>query len=336
MAGDIKILVVDDTESARRTLKAHLSHPGYEVHEARSGSEALDVLETLTPDVILLDVMMPDMDGFETCERIKARPECEPIPVVMCTALDSQSDRNEGLRAGADEFLTKPVNGTELRLRVKALAKVKAYHDLLSNVLPAPIARRLREEPGAVADEVQDGTILFSDIKGFVSFSKGRTAAEVVEVLNAVFTAFDARTEALGLQKIKTIGDAYMVAGGLGAEDDSVAATGKMVELAIGLFDLVEQVGAAHGVSLGLRVGVHCGPLIGGVIGTSRLAYDVWGDTVNVASRMESHGVVGGVQLSDAAYRRVAGKYPFEARPGLEIKGRGAMDAWVLRVRTGT
>ena len=323
MAHDIKVMVVDDTPSARRALRAHLSRPGYHVFEAESGPAALALLEQSEPDVILLDVMMPGMDGFETCRQIKADERFESIPVVMCTALDSQSDRNEGLSAGADEFLTKPVNGTELRLRVKALSKVKAYHDLLSNVLPAPIARRLREEPGVVADEVADGTILFSDIKGFVGFSKGRSAAEVVKVLNAVFTAFDARTEELGLQKIKTIGDAYMVAGGLGADEDSVAATAKVVELAVDLFGLVESVGAAHGVSLGLRVGVHCGPLIGGVIGTSRLAYDVWGDTVNVASRMETHGVVGGVQLSDVAYRRVADSYTFEHRPGLEIKGEG-------------
>jgi adenylate cyclase len=333
MGNDITVLVVDDTASARHTLRAHLSRPGYEVLEAASGQEALTLLETTSPDVILLDVMMPEMDGFETCSRIKSDPRLEPIPVVMCTALNAQSDRNAGLRAGADEFLTKPVNGTELRLRVKALAKVKAYHDLLANVLPAPIARRLREEQEGVADEIQDATILFSDIKGFVSFAKGRSASEVVRTLNAIFTAFDARTSELGLEKIKTIGDAYMVAGGLHPDEDPVRATEQMVTLGVDLFTLLDEVAVAHGTTMGLRVGIHCGPLIGGVIGTTRLAYDVWGDTVNVASRMESHGVEGHLQLSSAAHRRVAGTRAFTSRGDLDIKGHGAMETWLLKVK---
>ena len=160
----------------------------------------------------------------------------------------------------------------------------------MANVLPTSIARRLREERGVVADKVQDATILFSDIKGFVSFAKGRSAAEVVRILNEIFTAFDRRTKELGLEKIKTIGDAYMVAGGLDSGADTAEATVQMVTLAVELFELLEGVCAEQGVDLSLRVGVHCGPLIGGVIGTSRLAYDVWGDTVNIASRMESHG----------------------------------------------
>ena len=328
-----KVLIVDDTASARQTLRAHLTRPGYEVYEASGGEEALGLLESLSPDVILLDVMMPDVDGFETCARIKADPRLEPIPVVMCTALDSQSDRNEGLKAGADEFLTKPVNGTELRLRVKALAKVKAYHDLLANVLPVNIARRLREGSGGVADEVRDATILFSDLKGFVTFAEGRPASEVVELLNSAFTAFDARTAELGLEKIKTIGDAYMVAGGLQPDEDSEEATRRMVTLAIDLFSLLDEVAASYDTSLGLRVGIHCGPLIGGVIGTTRLAYDVWGDTVNVASRMESHGLVGHVQLSAPAYRRVADAHAFVPRGHVAIKGHDAMETWLLKVR---
>ena len=333
MAQDIKVLVVDDTESARRTMRAHLSRPGYEVIEAESGLAALELLEDVEPDVILLDVMMPDIDGFETCARIKANPRLEPIPVVMCTALNSQADRNEGLSAGADEFLTKPVNGTELRLRIKALAKVKAYHDLLANVLPRTIARRLREEPGTLADQISGATILFSDIRGFVGFAKGRSAAEVVRVLNAIFTGFDERARRLGLEKIKTIGDAYMAAGGLEPDEDKADATRRIVTLACELFDVVDEVCAAHKVELGLRVGIHCGPLIGGVIGTSRLAYDLWGDTVNVASRMESHGLIGHVQLSAEAYQQVKGHWTFEEREGVAIKGRGTMDTYLLKVR---
>ncbi|MDP6945385.1 MAG: adenylate/guanylate cyclase domain-containing protein, partial [Myxococcota bacterium] len=138
---------------------------------------------------------------------------------------------------------------------------------------------------------------------------------------------------ARGLEKIKTIGDAYMCAGGLYPDDDPVVAASRVVNLGVELFDLLDAVIARYDVALGLRVGIHSGPLIGGVIGTRRLAYDVWGDTVNVASRMESQGLVGHVQLSQATHDLLAIDLPFEARPGLDVKGVGAMDTWVLKVR---
>jgi class 3 adenylate cyclase len=327
----IRVLVVDDDPSARQTAQAHLDRPGFQVVSVDSGLEALRVMAEEEIDVVLLDAMMPGIDGFETCRRIKANPDWEGTPIVMATALDTQQDRNAGLRAGADDFLTKPINGTELRLRLTAHSKVKAYHSLLANVLPPSIARRLRTEPGFVADRVDCGTILFSDLVGFVPFARSRPAAEVVGVLDHIFRAFDRCCESHCLEKIKTIGDAYMLAGGLHKDDAPEDAAIRVVSAGLEFFQLLEQVNTDHGLSLQLRMGVHSGPLIAGVIGQSRLSYDLWGDTVNLASRMESHGVPGRLQLSDSTRELIGDRFPLEDMGIRDIKGRGVMQTWMVR-----
>ncbi len=323
------ILVVDDHEMGRLTIRALLEREGYDIHEANSGKKTLELVPLLKPDVIILDAMMPDLDGFETCARLKADPRFETTQVLMCTALTGQGDRNAGLQAGADDFLTKPVNGTELRLRVSALAKVKAYHDLLANVLPHSIAKRLREGR-SVADKIPQATVLFTDLKGFVSFAKSRTAEEIVDVLNAIFSRFDKRTEEAGLEKIKTIGDAYMLAGGLNATEEPSKAAQDVVQTGLRFFEELQHINQERGLSLSLRIGVHTGPVIGGVIGTKRLAYDIWGSTVNIASRMESQGVAGCLQLSSETYALVGSAFPCRARGIVDIKGLGPVETWLL------
>ena len=325
----IRVLVVDDDPSARQTARAHLDRPGFEISTVASGLEALKLLAEKEIDVILLDAMMPGIDGFETCRRIKANPNWEGISIIMATALDSQQDRNEGLRAGADDFLTKPINGTELRLRLTAHSKVKAYHDLLGNVLPPSIARRLRDEPGFVADRIENATILFSDLVGFVPFSRNRTASEVVGLLDQVFRAFDACCQTHSLEKIKTIGDAYMLAGGL-HEDEPDNAAVRVVSAGIDFFQLLDEVNQEHDLELQLRIGINSGPLIAGVIGQSRLSYDLWGDTVNLASRMESHGLPGHIQLSTSTRALIGGRFPLLPQGLREIKGRGELETWLI------
>ena len=329
----IRVLAVDDHEAGRLTIQMLLSGEEYVVYEASGGLEAIGLLPEVAPDVILLDAMMPGLDGFDTCVRIKADARFAKIPIILCTALSDQQDRNRGLQAGADDFLSKPVDRTELRLRVAAWAKVKAYHDLLENVLPRAIAQRLREEPGFVADSVDQATVLFADIKGFVAFSKSRSAAEVVEVLNAIFTAFDDHTSQAGLEKIKTIGDAYMLAGGLHPEDDPIACARRVVATGFQFFHALDAVNRRFDLSLDLRIGIHTGPLIGGVIGTRRLAYDLWGDTVNVASRMEAHGLESHIQVSDETHRLVDEEFAFTSRGSIDVKGRGPMTTWVAKGR---
>ena len=332
MLGLIHVLVVDDEPIARQTVRAQLNRPGFTLTEANSGEQALKMLPSTKPDVILLDVMMPGLDGYETCKRIKSDPQWETTPVVLCTALETQEERNEGLRAGADEFLTKPVNSTELRLRLRNLAQVKAYHDLLAYFLLPSIAKRLRDEPGFTADQVESATVLFTDLKGFVTFANNRSANEVVMVLNELFTGFDEVGQVLGLEKIKTIGDAYMLAGCLSNDQDSAAMAQKVIWAGVQFFEVLAEVNRRHGLDLALRVGAHTGPVIAGVIGQSRLAYDLWGDTVNLASRLESHGVPGQIQISAQTHALLDGRFESVPRGEIEIKGRGPLETWLIPV----
>ena len=210
----------------------------------------------------------------------------------------------------------------------------KAKSDrLLRNVLPEPIADRLREAETTIADGVDDATVLFADLVGFTPLAEGLEPGEVVRALDGLFARFDELTEGLGLEKIKTIGDAYMAAGG--ASTPVADHAPRVVRLGLAMLVATREHAEDCGLPLRLRVGVSSGPLVAGVIGRRRLAWDLWGDTVNTASRMESHGVEGVVQVSRATLDRLgpAGRNGFsiEPRGSIEVKGKGAVEAFLVR-----
>jgi class 3 adenylate cyclase len=190
---------------------------------------------------------------------------------------------------------------------------------LLLNILPAPIAERLKENEGPIADHHAEATILFADIAGFTAMSTSMPADELVTMLNAVFTGFDQLARRHGVEKIKTIGDAYMAVAGLPEAAPDHAE--RIAELAL---DMRAQ------SSLPIRIGIDTGPVVAGVIGESKFIYDLWGDAVTTASRMESHGVPGEIQVTEAVHDRLAGSYDFAPRGEIEIKGRGRMRTWLL------
>jgi class 3 adenylate cyclase len=200
---------------------------------------------------------------------------------------------------------------------------------LLLNVLPRRIADRLKKEPGVViADRFASTTVLFSDIVGFTQMSTQLPADELVRRLDAIFTRFDDLADQLGLEKIKTIGDAYMVCGGVPlARSDHAEA---VCEMAIRMRDCVDEIAAELGSDLRVRIGVHTGPVIAGVIGKKKFIYDVWGDTVNTASRMESHGVPRSIHVSDATFEATKDIYEFESRGTIAVKGKGDMQTYLL------
>jgi adenylate cyclase len=199
---------------------------------------------------------------------------------------------------------------------------------LLLNVLPPPIAQRLKRSPRVIADRHEDVTVLFADVANFTPFAEAAGPERVVGVLDEIFTAFDQLTEQHGLEKIKTIGDAYMVVGGLPEPRPDQAEA--VIELALAMQTELERISQGSGLGLEIRVGIASGPVVAGVIGQKRFLYDLWGDTVNTASRMESHGVVGRIQVTEATYRRVRTRYDFEDRGEIEIKGKGRLRAYLL------
>lgn len=201
--------------------------------------------------------------------------------------------------------------------------------ELLLNILPERVATRLKSRPGTVADHYPEATVLFADLVGFTRLAGSLPAEEVVELLNRIFSAFDTRVGQVGLEKIKTIGDAYMVVAGVPeARSDHVEAA---AELALALRDELYRVAREAGFpELDLRIGIHTGEVVAGVIGTRRFAYDLWGDAVNTAARMESHGLPGEVHVSDAVRRRLPDRFRLRSRGGIEVKGKGVMETWIL------
>jgi class 3 adenylate cyclase len=218
-----------------------------------------------------------------------------------------------------------------IREQLEALeAEKKKSEALLLNVLPASIAERLKAEKRPIADGFQEVSVLFADIVGFTKLSERLTPQQLVERLNELFSAFDDLLDRLRLEKIKTIGDAYMVVGGLnGGKDHALA----LAELGLDMLARIRELAASRGEDFSVRVGIHTGPVVGGVIGKKKFIYDVWGDTVNVASRMESTGVPGAVQISQVTYAQIRNMYVFEDRGEIEVKGKGPMRTWLIKDR---
>jgi adenylate cyclase len=200
---------------------------------------------------------------------------------------------------------------------------------LVETVMPAPIAARLKAGEERIADRIENLTVLFGDLAGFTAAAHGRSPDEVVDYLDRLMRSFDALAEAHGVDKIKTIGDCYMAAGGLdGRGPEGAVAVGRF---AFALLDAIEQQPPLGDRKLALRIGIHAGPATAGVIGDTRFSYDVWGDAVNTASRMESHGLPGRIQVSEG-FRALAGDaFAYDERGSQDIKGLGTARTYFLR-----
>ncbi len=341
-----RILVADDTEANRHLLERRLAQQGYEVVTVADGEEALERLAAEAFDVVLLDVHMPKLGGFEVLERLRYGQH-RRIPVILLSANDDPESVVRGIEMGAEDYLAQPFAPIVLRARISAslerkwlrdqeeanLARIEAEQErsekLLLNILPQPIAARLKGGEESIAEHHPDVTVLFSDLVGFSTMSARMAPAALVGLLNQVFTAFDRLATRHGLEKIKTIGDAYMVVGGLPEprhdHADAVAA------MALDMRDALASL--AVGESLQLRIGVHTGPVVAGVIGRHKFAYDLWGDTVNVASRMESHGAPGQIQLTRQCAERLGPRFVVERRGVVNVRGLGPIEACWLQGR---
>lgn len=338
------VLVVDDEEQNRTLLRDPLEACGYEVTEAENGMQALQKIAKHPPDVILLDVMMPKMDGFGVCRRLKADSKTAHIPILMVTALSERKERLMGIAVGANDFLNKPVDIQDVTLRVGNAVYTKHLHDqlqveqekseqLLLNILPKPIAERMKKGETNIADSYPDVTVLVADLVGFTTLSAHIEPEQIVQLLNEVFSPFDVLVGKHGLEKIKTIGDAYMVAGGISfPRPDHAEAS---AELAFNMHEEIERLNRQYNTSVRLRIGICTGPVVAGVIGCRRFAYDLWGETVNLACRLESTGEAGKIQIAESTYERLKNKYEFAPKHRLDVKGHDQLSAyWLGKKRT--
>ncbi len=326
-----RILIVEDAPPNILALSSILKEHGYQVSVATNGRQALEVLDRIRPDLILLDVMMPEMDGFETCAHIKASTQWREIPLIFLTSKNETADIVRGFELGAVDYVAKPFNAHELLARVQTHLTLDRLHRenerLLLNVLPASIAAKLKQQAGIIAEGFDDVSVLFTDIVGFTALSERLSPTELIELLNRVFSSFDELAEEHGLEKIKTIGDAYMVAGGL--PEPRPDHLESMATFALAMQERVRELNPEFN-GLSLRVGLHTGRVIAGVIGIRKFIYDIWGETVNTASRLESHGIPGCVHVSDTVFERLQGRFNFEPRGLIELKGRAPMQTYFL------
>jgi len=233
------------------------------------------------------------------------------------------------------EFDSINLYGTDITA-ARQVERLNAENEaLLLNILPRSIAERLRAGETVIADRFEDMAVLFADVVGFTELSSRLTPNEVVTLLNEVFTACDRLADRFRLEKIKTVGDAYMVVGGLHtvygfAPSAHETHAEDVAEMGLAIIDEVDRLGRERNLPLRIRVGMHVGPAVAGVIGLKKFIYDVWGDTVNTASRMESTGVPGRFQVTAETYDRLGKRFEFEPRGPVEVKGKGVIDTWFL------
>jgi|CZKH01.1.fsa_nt_gi class 3 adenylate cyclase len=347
------VLVVDDDGDNQTILSRRLLADGHEVLVADSGRQALRILRRCQCDLVLLDIMLPDIDGLTVLREIKESPEFRHLPVIMITADDSLETVVRCIEMGASDYLLKPFNSVLLRARVRALLEGKRLRDadkkreaeltkalaeieqqrqatqkVLLNILPLRIAEELKNHGKVQPTYFEDVTIVFADIVGFTLSTEQLPADELVQHLHTLFSAFDEIMLRYGLEKLKIIGDCYMFAGGLPVRCPSHPVDSVLA--ALEMLDTAKSLGTNAGANWDLRIGMHTGPVIAGVVGIHKFAFDIWGETVNLSSRLETLGTAGRVNVSNSTYSRVKDFFRCDKREPIRTKEGREVDCYLV------
>jgi len=349
-----RVLLVDDQGMIGAAVGHMLAGEGdIELRFCQNGTAALEAVEGFRPTVILQDLLMPDVSGADMVRRFRGLPATAEVPIIVLSAREEPAVKAELLGGGASDYVVKLPDRVELLARIRLhsegharllernaafaalaasnaeLARERERSDrLLHAILPHAIAERLKAGEEIIADEHAAVTVLFSDLCGFTEFADRAGPRQVVELLDEIFGCFDRLATTHGAEKIKTIGDAWMAVTGLSPPRPDHAQA--MAALALDLVAAFHDLRLRRDLPLDLRVGLHSGPVVAGVIGRGRFSYDLWGDTVNVASRMESRGVPGRIQLSAATRALIEDDFVVEDRGAIEIKGKGTVVTGLL------
>jgi class 3 adenylate cyclase len=344
-SSQFKILVVDDQAYDLLLISTYLREEGFQVLTANSGTKALDIIATQSPHVVLSDVVMPGMNGFELCQSIKARQQSVLTPVVLVTSLEGQKDRIEGLQAGADEFLSKPINREELMARVRSLLRYQharyqleqEHKEQLRNMFKRYISPKwvdeILENPEKAEILVdqqnrQEAVILFADLRGFTAMSEKLQPKQVVALLNEFFTML---TE-VGYRYDGTIfnmaGDCLLIGFGVPffQENSAIRALHAAADMRNEFKQLCHSWQQVYNVNVGLGIGINKGEIIVGNVGSpTYMNYTVIGDTVNVASRLVGLAGWGEIIVSDSVLKAVHCEEIWEyveALPPVTLKGK--------------
>jgi len=350
----VEILIVDDSRTMRAALRRELETIGFrQIEEAENGEQGLGKLRAREFDLVLLDLDMPVLDGRETLRAIKSDPALCVIPVIVVSGSGQESNAISCITAGAEDFLNKPFDPVLLRARVVSSIERKRLRDqdrrlvaqlqhekrlvelekanserLLLNILPRAVKERLEAGEKEIADSHAEVTIGFADIAGFSAIARRRSPAEVVSLLDRFFLEFEQIVENRGAEKIKTIGDNFMFAAGVPLAQPDHAAIA--AACALDMVEAFARLDATLGTGFSIRVGLHSGPVVAGIIGKKKFAYDIWGDAVNIASRMESTGAPGRVHISKETRDLLGPEFAVEPRGTIECKGIGLVESFFL------
>ena len=338
-----RVLLADDDASNRELLQRRLEKIGYEVTTAADGIEALQRIQNGCFDLVLLDLLMPGLDGRGVLSRIKENPTLRDIPVIMISALDQVDNIVDCIELGAEDYIAKPFNPVFLRARIGAGIEKKRWRDrelsylrqiqeekqrsenLLHIILPRDVAEELKATSAVKARRFENVGVLFCDIVSFTAWCDQHSPEEVLPQLQTVIEAFEKLVGAHGLEKIKTIGDSFMGTAGLRLPVANPALD--CVQCGLDMISAVARLTPFWQV----RVGVHVGPVIAGVVGHRKYQYDVWGDTVNLAARLEAAAEPGTVCVTSETCRHLGGCSDTRPLGRLEIKGKGLLDLHCIR-----
>ena len=391
------VLVVDDHPALVTLIKHKLIHRGFEVLTAQNGEDAFEIVESRIPDLVISDIEMPVMDGYELCTKIKESESYGHIPVILVTSMVTTDSLMNGISAGADNYLTKPyddetlfskvdellkkplskiserealkvnVEGTEysikadlehlinllvstykntlaqnieletVKQRLKSINQELEYskeehQELLQNVFPEKIAESLLAYGTVTPERFEEVTIMFTDFDGFSKVVPTLSPEELIHSLSYYFDKYDEFSEEHNLIKIKTIGDSYMAVGGLPEKNNTH--TIDVVLTALKMKRFMKQVSEEkdHNVPIfPLRIGIHTGQAVVGVIGKKRFAYDIWGDAVNLASRMEQNAEDSFINISESLYQKIHEYFECETRGMIEVKNMGTVPMYNLK-----
>jgi len=326
------LLVVDDNENNRDMLVRLLTRQGMTTSTARDGREALEMIQANSYDLVLLDIMMPEVDGFQVLQTMKADAVMQEVPVIVLSAIHEMDAIIRCIKMGADDYLPKPIDLTLLRARVGASVQKKRLRDrekqLLLNILPPRIAEELREKGFVEPRHLDQTTILFTDFVKFSRITKQLSAGDLVALLNVCFTEFDHIVARHGLEKLKTIGDSYMLVGGLESRTDSHAVDAVLA--ALEMVHIVKNMALPQDVKLAVRIGIHTGPVVAGVVGVHKFAFDVWGDSVNYSARLEACSEPDRINISAHTKSLVEGFFECEYRGQIETKDKLQEDMYFV------
>jgi len=346
------VLIVEDSPINRKILHHLLEKEGHRIRTAHHGKEALRLVAEEIPDLIVLDILMPEMDGLELCRLLKQEERTRDIPVIFISSLDDTIDKLNGFEAGGVDYITKPFHPAEVLARVSTHLKLcrlqrqleeknrllemerQKSEALLLNVLPTRVARELMATGSCTPQNFPDVTVCFVDIVQFTAAAAPLEPEVLIEELNTLFTAFDRIAEANRCERMKTIGDAYLCVCGIPEENEDHVRS--MADSALAMIAYLAERNRTAPLQWQVRIGIHTGPVVGGIVGTKKYLYDIFGDTVNIAARLEELSAPMCINVSSTVYQLLKKDFVFSCPLKVEMKGKGLQTTYFLDARRST